>query len=309
MSPARAVILAAAISLAACGTSSRPAAAPPPGPCVRVAVPPAAAGGPTALLHDVAAPQTEFLLGWAGSESFAVMGAPDMYGSPAPFGHGVVFSRYIGGSAQVWGGASGACATKLSNGTIEAADPKGGAVVVTNGSWHHLVDGRGRVVADLGAGVFAWSYGGLLADADAKGKIAVYSASGHVLRRVSGVAGYPVGALGPTSILVRGAASLAAVDLNSGTTTDLGLATAYISAGSPSGELLAYSDAVHPPVLRRLGDRSETPLPAGGPVTGFSWSADSRWLGIASVYGGHLYDLQGGTSQPLGSLTVVAWFG
>src|SRR5207245_3911176 len=90
---ARAACLLAAVLASGCACSSATQAHRTDTACLRLTLPPARPGEPVALIHDVAAFPSEFLLGWPADVTLHLVPAFGAYGQPNPFGHGLLITR------------------------------------------------------------------------------------------------------------------------------------------------------------------------------------------------------------------------
>jgi hypothetical protein len=299
-----------ALTLAACDLGTTPGSSTA---CSKVTLPAASAGGaPVAVLRDVAGGPVEYLVGAPGGTS-ARMPEADGEIPPVRTGDRLWFTVARGAGAdrvlEIRTARAGECSSRVTDGTLGPADPQGKAIVVGADAKWRMLDTSGRAIADLEGIRGTWTPDGYLVEPRTAGGLAVYDDTGkrHDIDLSSDSSA--TGAMGPGHELLSTPSGLASMDIVSGAVTTLPHSPSQPAnvEASRDGKYLTYFDAQRNPQLMRVADGVITALPAPGPPTGMTWSADSRWVAVQSPYGGVVVHVDDLTSIDTGPLIVISW--
>ncbi|MEA2682879.1 MAG: hypothetical protein QOK05_1207 [Chloroflexota bacterium] len=271
-------------------------------------LPPAPAHGevPLAVMRDIAAGPTEYLVGVPGGP-VVVLTQSTGFSPPQLAGASIFFSRRRGTNSSVYLGSMGGCAHRVVDGTLGAVEPGGRAFSVLVNSHWLLYDAAGHRVSQLTGASGSWTRDGHLVEPTAAG-IDVFDLAGkHRSMPLAGAA--PLGALGNHQELVSTASGIQVLDIVTGGMTPLNAGAKLIRApgGSPDGTRVAFLDANGVGQVLELATGKTRALPAPALTTGFAWSHDSAWIGVQSTYGGAELRLADGRVVDSGSLVVVSW--
>ncbi|HEY8739729.1 MAG TPA: hypothetical protein VIN56_03960 [Candidatus Dormibacteraeota bacterium] len=303
----RLLALIACLSLSACGTGTT-AVRPTPTPCeLHLPAAPAPGQAPLAVLRDISSGPSEYLLGSPGG---AVLKIDVSTGSSPPqlAGGSLFFSVRHGQVSSVYRGALGGCARRLAEGTLGNVEPGGRALTVLVGTHWTMIDGQGRRLAAVTGAAGSWTADGRLIEPATAG-VDIFDLSGKK-RSISLAAVAPLGSLGAHQELMSTATGIQVLDIETGRLTPVNPALPTVlrgGSGSPDGNHVAYLD--QPGVGRVLDLQTGTsrPLPSPALTTGFTWSHDSRWIGVQTVYGGAELRLADNVIVDSGSLVTVSW--
>ena len=283
---------------------------PTPSGCTRLTAPAVPADGPpTAILRDVAAGQREFLIGSPGGLLNRMI---EVTGGSAPRmgGDRVFFSVGQGSTGQdIRAARLGECSAHFATGTINAVDPQGRALVVSDAGQSRMLDAAGRPIADVAGPSGSWTADGHLAVPTAALGLKAYDLSGVVTDVNLPPGSVPSGPLGASGEMISTPSGVQVIDLRDGRLHPLPvpLTTQRLLSGSPDGNYVALIDGQGIPQVIRLRDGQSMRLPLPGPSLGALWERGSRWVAVQSLYGGAAMRVADGKVVEMGPLNVVSW--
>lgn len=296
-------MLALLVAGAAC--SSVPKQQPPAAlaPCDRLDLPVAVAGEPPpAVMQDVAAANTEYVLGVPGDKPEVLKQAT--VGVPRLVGGGLWLTR-AEGAAEVEE-VNGLSCHRIAPGDLLEVSPHGKEIAASlNPQTQVLLDSSGRRLAKLAPQVIAW-FADDRAVAINGTTVRVYS-GGHASTVPHDSAVQIIATLGSDRLVETKARSTQLMTLT-GQVSPLIDELLQPAAGSPDGRYVAGLD----PYVDRLllvdaGSGKSATLPNPGGVLSVRWSADSQWLAVVGRYGGSVIHIPDGRAISLGSLNVLSW--
>jgi hypothetical protein len=299
--------LVGALGLAGCGPGATPTARHTPACEFHLPAAPRPDRAPTAVLRDVAAGPTEYLLGSPGG-SVTRLTVATGFSPPQLTGNTLFFSvRHGTAGTTLFRGVLGGCAHRIAEATMGAVEPRGRALsALVNNHWV-LLDGEGRQVTTISGSAGSWTSDGHLVEPAVSGVDISDLAVRKMAIKISGVA--PLSALGSHQVLVSTVNGIQVMDIATGNLSAMLPATQPLrgASGSPDGNLVAYLDQNG--VGQVLDTRTHTtaPLPAPALTTGFVWSRDSTWIGVQATYGGAAMRLTDNLVVMSGSQLVVSW--
>jgi hypothetical protein len=210
-------------------------------------------------------------------------------------------------TSKLYARTAGGCTRPLGDGILEQVQPQGQALVIQASNTRKLIDATGKQILALDPAAYNWTNDGRLVQYDARGA-SVYDAH-FKNRRIVRKGGLVVlGPLGRNRILISDATGSYALNVDDQTSFPIGTdRRLFLAAGSPDGGYIVSADPTGEAQLMRVSDQHVTTLPRPGPLTGFAWSRDSKWLAINSLYGGSVYNVDGGKVTDLGPFDIVSW--
>ena len=305
----RRALLLLCLALAACGAGTAAPNATAAAPSCDRRLPPSPRPGiaPVAVIRDIAAGPTEYLLGSPGS-AVEVLKAANGFSPPHLVGNSVFFSIRQGTASYIYRGPVGGCARRIATGTLGEVEPQGRALSALVDNHWVMMDGNGRALTQLTGAAGSWTLDGRLVEPTVGG-IDIFDRNGHK-RSVAATSIAPLGPLGAHQELVSTATGVKLMDLDSGQLHPLNVPPQLVlraPTGSPDGAHVAYLDQSGSGQVLDVQTGKSQALPAPALATGFAWSRDSQWVAVQTVYGGAALHLSDGQVMNSGSLVVVSW--
>ena len=276
------------------------------GGCQRLPSIAAPAGGPPlAILHDVAAAATEYLIGSPGRHYVKITQSSG-YSAPIIAGGKVYYSASRGSASEVRFGALGGCTTRLADGYLWSVDPNGRGMVVSppQGGSYLLLDATGKVLKKLTGSPVNWTYDGHLVMITA-GALQIVDVQGNASSLSSDRSSGAFGPFGPSGEVIGNALKHEVVDARPSCYIPLE-GTFQLARGSVDGQWLANLNQ-NTWTIKRQSDGHTVSVPQPAPVTGVLFAPDSSWFAVQTLYGGELVHLPDGAVTDLGPLVVSTW--
>ena len=294
--------------IAGCSASqASPAPSPSPRCDFRLPAAPARADAPLAIIRDVAAGPTEYLLGTAGG-AVVRLDAADGFSPPHLAGDSLFFSVRHGQDSLVYRGRLGGCAGKISVGTLGEDEAQGRALSALVDNRWVMLDGSGHRLTNLTGAAGTWTLDGRLVEPTVAG-LDIYDMQGK-RRSISKSGVAPMGSLGAHEELVSTATGIQLLDIDTGALRPLSVPPQLVlrgPSGAPDGSRVAFLDQSGAAQVLEFQTGRVTALHAPALATGFAWSRDSQWVAVQTVYGGSAFHVADGRVVEGRSLVVVSW--